>query len=89
MIEKINDCWKTGDMKHPFGRGINFQIEINNINQLLLRLNDHSCPIFMLPKDNWYRVNDKLFGNREFLVLDPDGYLLRFFQDLGLKKTFD
>jgi catechol 2,3-dioxygenase-like lactoylglutathione lyase family enzyme len=23
------------------------------------------------------------FGNRQFVVADPDGYLLRFFQDLG------
>ena len=28
---------------------------------------------------------NQLLSNREFLVQDPDGYLLRFFQDLGAK----
>ena len=34
-------------------------------------------------KKNWYRQNGKLLGCREFLVQDPDGYLLRFSEDLG------
>ena len=29
--------------------------------------------------------NDVLFGERNFLVLDPDGYLLRLAEDLGTK----
>jgi hypothetical protein len=32
-----------------------------------------------------YRVGDKETGNKQFLVQDPDGYLLRFFEDLGLR----
>lgn len=86
MIEQINDTWNTGgELSYPFGRGINFQFEVEDISLLLNRLSNNSYPIFVLPKENWYRVNDKLTGNREFLVLDPDGYLLRFTQDLGFK----
>ena len=33
-------------------------------------------------EENWYRQDDKLLGNREFLIQDPDGYLLRFFEDI-------
>ena len=29
---------------------------------------------------------NKLLGNKEFLVQDPDGYLLRFSEDLGEKE---
>ena len=36
-------------------------------------------------EENWYRQDDKLLGNKEFLVQDPDGYLIRFSQDLGEK----
>jgi hypothetical protein len=32
------------------------------------------------------RANDVEVGNRQFIVLDPDGYMLRFVQDLGNKK---
>ena len=31
-------------------------------------------------------LNNKLLGNKEFLVQDPDGYLLRFSEDLGEKE---
>ncbi len=36
-----------------------------------------------------YRQDNKLLGNREFLVQDPDGYLLRFSEDLGVKEKFN
>ena len=36
-------------------------------------------------EENWYRQDSKILGNREFLIQDPDGYLLRFMQDLGEK----
>ena len=34
-------------------------------------------------EDKWYRRDDMLLGNRQFVVADADGYLLRFFEDLG------
>ena len=37
-------------------------------------------------QENWYRAGNKLVGHKEFLVLDPDGYLLRFAQDIGEKE---
>ena len=36
-----------------------------------------------------YRQDNKLLGNREFLVQDPDGYLLRFSEYLGEKEKFN
>ena len=36
-------------------------------------------------EENWYRQGNKLLGNKEFLIQDPDGYLLRFSEDLGDK----
>ena len=37
-------------------------------------------------EENWYRQDNKLLGNKEFLIQDPDGYLLRFSEDLGEKE---
>ena len=37
-------------------------------------------------EENWYRQDSKLLGNKEFLIQDPDGYLLRFSEDLGEKE---
>jgi catechol 2,3-dioxygenase-like lactoylglutathione lyase family enzyme len=86
MIEQNNDNWNTGSLEHPYGRGINFQIRVDDISQLLHRIKENDYPLFVPVKDNWYRVDDKYYGFRQFLVLDPDGYLLRFSQELGVKE---
>jgi hypothetical protein len=36
-------------------------------------------------EENWNRQGDKLLANKEFLVQDPDGYLLRFSENLREK----
>lgn len=87
MIEQVNNYWFTGKLNYPYGRGINFQIDTNNIQPLILSLANHSYKLFQEPEENWYRQDDKLWGCREFLVQDPDGYLLRFSQDIGTKKV--
>lgn len=86
MIEKVNNHWKTGELKHPFGRGINFQIEVKDIDIILQSLKKNKIKLFRSPADNWYRKENKLIGCREFLVKDPDGYLLRFSQCIGTKN---
>ncbi len=85
MIEEINNNWNTGKLEYPFGRGINFQIEVDEIQPILDSLKKNKYPIFIEPKENWYRVGNQVLGNKEFLVQDPDGYLLRFAEDLGVK----
>lgn len=87
MIEEANGHWETGKLEYPLGRGINFQIEAKNIDELINSLKKHNHPIKIMLHENWYRVGKKLFGNREFLVMDPDGYLLRFSKDLGAKPA--
>jgi catechol 2,3-dioxygenase-like lactoylglutathione lyase family enzyme len=87
MIEEINDTWKTGLLEKPFGRGVNFQIEVNSIKPLLDNLKHKKQRLFQEPKDNWYRKGNSLMGNREFLIQDPDGYLLRFYEHLGSKPV--
>lgn len=86
MIEEINDNWNVGKMEKPFGRGINFQIEVKQIQPILESLVKNNYSLFRDVMENWYRQDNKLLGNREFLVQDPDGYLLRFSEDLGEKE---
>ena len=86
MIEQVNELWNTSKFKYPFGRGINFQIEVKSIKSILNSLKKNKYPVFIKPKENWYRQNNKLIGNREFLIKDPDGYLLRFVEDLGSRS---
>ena len=77
--------WETGKLEYPFGRGINFQLEVDNVDKIYTNLIKEGYPIMVGMEENWYRQDDKLLGNKEFLVQDPDGYLLRFSEDLGTK----
>ncbi|MED3998259.1 VOC family protein [Peribacillus frigoritolerans] len=87
MIEEINGYWQTGELSYPFGRGINFQITVSDINELYKSLRKHQYPIKMEIQKNWYRADTKLRGQKEFLIMDPDGYLLRFVQSLGEREN--
>jgi len=82
MIEKQNDTWKVDDLEKPFGRGINFQISVSNVEEILSVLEKNNYPIAFGLETHTYKVNDKEFCEKEFLVQDPDGYLLRFSESI-------
>lgn len=88
MLQEItdNDKWQLAPLTYPFGNGINFQLEIENINSIYNNLKKNNYKIAFEIEENWYRQDNKLLGNKEFLVQDPDGYLLRIFEDLGNKN---
>ncbi|MCK9171294.1 MAG: VOC family protein [Treponema sp.] len=87
MIEEVhNDDWKTGELEYPYGRGINFQIECSNVQKIQNTLLENEYSLFREIKDTWYNTGKNFVGCRELLVQDPDGYLLRFSEDLGTKQ---
>jgi catechol 2,3-dioxygenase-like lactoylglutathione lyase family enzyme len=89
MIDEISKgrTWKTGEFQHPLGRGINLQIEVKSIEPLLTSLKENNIPLFLETEEKWYRKSDIEVGNRQFLVQDPDGYLLRFTEDMGERQS--
>ena len=90
MIQQINFeniKWNTGKLEYPLGIGINFQIDVNNIDEIYGRLKAEDYKIFIDMEEHWYRKDDILMGCKEFLVQDPNGYVLRFSQDIGEKKV--
>lgn len=85
MLEQINldDQWITGRLEVPLGRGINFQIEAAEVAPIIERLGHARWPLYQACEDAWYRAGDVEVGQRQFLVQDPDGYLLRLVERLG------
>ena len=75
--------WETGAMEIPFGRGINLQVEVAALEPVLDALAAASWPLFLAPEEKWYRTGAVETGVRQFLVQDPDGYLLRFSAWIG------
>lgn len=86
MIQELTAGEKEEEkLEYPFGRGINFQIETDSVQRIIDSLKKHNYPLKRGVKDSWYKGNGVSYGCREILVLDPDGYLLRFSQGLGEK----
>lgn len=52
MIEEINGCWNTGELKYPFGRGINFV--------MLWLLKESGCMQNVFSKSDLELLQDKV-----------------------------
>lgn len=88
MLQEISDTdkWDVAPLSYPFGNGINFQLEVENIDEIYNSFKNSNYKITFDIEENWYRQDNRLLGNKEFLIQDPDGYLLRFSEDLGEKE---
>jgi catechol 2,3-dioxygenase-like lactoylglutathione lyase family enzyme len=86
MIECDDGMWRTGSLEHPYGRGINLQIDVPDLEAPHHRFLAHGYPIMVPIEERWYRRDNLYLGQKQFLVQDPDGYLLRFGQDLGARS---
>lgn len=78
MIEQINDNWNTGDLEYPFGRGINISMTVDNIDEFYNNTKELNYKIFKELMVNEYKIGSVIYKDKEFLIQDPDGYLLRF-----------
>lgn len=77
--------FRTAPLEFPFGRGVNFQIKVADVDDLYRRVVSAGLTAVVPVEERWYRQGDIARGNRQCVVADPDGYLLRFFSDLGLR----
>lgn len=78
MIEEINDNWNTGKLEYPYGRGMNISMEVKDIDSIYYKVKEKAYPIFRDMQVDKYQVDDKVYFDKEFLIQDLDGYLLRF-----------
>ncbi|MCA8967403.1 MAG: VOC family protein [Planctomycetes bacterium] len=84
MLEQYrDDGWLTAPLHAPFGRGMNLQIECSDATTLRDRVVAAGGRMFLDLEDAWYAAGDVEVGQRQCIVVDPDGYLLRFAEDLG------
>jgi catechol 2,3-dioxygenase-like lactoylglutathione lyase family enzyme len=86
MLEQANPDagqWLTGPLTKPFGIGINLQIDVVAVAPIIEKLGQAGYPLYRECKDTWYRAENVEVGQREFIVQDPDGYLVRLVERLG------
>ena len=79
MFEQIHDNgWNIGDLIYPLGRGINFSIAVDDIERLYKLVKTLNLEIYRELNRSIYQVNGTEETQTEFLIQDPNGYLLRF-----------
>lgn len=78
MIQEENDTWNVGEMEYPFGRGINISMSVSDVEKLYNKLKEKGMKMYLDLEIHSYRADDKVYEDKEFLIQDPDGYLLRF-----------
>jgi catechol 2,3-dioxygenase-like lactoylglutathione lyase family enzyme len=85
MLDEIGKTrdWVTGALVSPFGRGVNFQVRVPAVEPIVASLARAGWPLFMEPERKWYRTGEVETEVHQFLVQDPDGYLVRFSAYLG------
>lgn len=90
--------FRTASLETPYGRGVNFQLRVTNVDALMTSAIEAGAEIVVPMEERWYRVDvaqpggrwpragSTEVGNRQFVLTDPDGYLWRPFQDLGERR---
>ena len=80
LEEPIGRTWLTANLERRFGRGINLQIQIDDIQALYKRCQSFDVPIFLPIETKTYARRDDTVSQTQFIVQDPDGYLIRLAQ---------
>lgn len=73
-------------LEPPFGRGLNLQIQVEDLDALHEAVLNADLPIFLPLEERWYRRDDTEIGVRQFVVQDPDGYLIRLQKRLATRS---
>ena len=91
--------FRTAPLEPPNGRGVNFQLQVEDVDALHGRAADAGIEVVVPMEERWYRVDvaesggrwrtpgPSEAGNRQFVLADPDGYLWRPFTDLGVQPS--
>ena len=83
MIYERDGDWEVGPMEPPFGRGAVIQVFVTDVRAVHARFAAAGHPFYEGLREKWRDWGDRLGGQREFLVQDPDGYLIMVAQGIG------
>ncbi len=78
LEEPVGRVWLAGPLEPPYGRGVNFQIEVADSAALREAALAAGAPLVMDLEEKTYLRDDEPIRVRQCVVQDPDGYLLRF-----------
>jgi catechol 2,3-dioxygenase-like lactoylglutathione lyase family enzyme len=87
MLYERCGLYETGPLEHPFGRGIMLQIQVDDVDAILSALRTEAWPLTKDREEAWFRAGTVERGLLQFIVLDPDGYMLMIYQEIGVRPV--
>ena len=85
MIYQRDGDWETGPMDLPFGRGMVVQVYVADVDAVAQAMTAAGVPFYVPLREKWRDWGNCIGGQREFLVQDPDGYLVMVVQRIGTR----
>ena len=86
MFYERDGDWETGPFELPLGRGVVLQIGVSHIDAAHAAVVAAGIPLYVELRERWRHWGDREGCQREFLVQDPDGYLVMVNQKLGERE---
>jgi catechol 2,3-dioxygenase-like lactoylglutathione lyase family enzyme len=83
MLCQRSGRWETATLERPLGRGVMFQVYVDDIDAVSAALAAAGTELYAGPREVWRRHGDREGGQREIFVQDPDGYLVMIAQNIG------
>jgi catechol 2,3-dioxygenase-like lactoylglutathione lyase family enzyme len=88
MVDQIGLGRDVDDVpRERLGLGPNLQVKVDALEPVLARLHAAGVPLRLAPEERWHRSGEREFGQRQAVVADPDGYLLRLVEPLGTRPA--
>ncbi|MCR9221498.1 MAG: VOC family protein [Alphaproteobacteria bacterium] len=75
--------WSPDEMERPFGRGVNLQFMVDDVQGVHDRIVSRGVEPFRDLYISTIWRTDRMDARKQFMVLDPDGYLLRFSETIS------
>lgn len=83
MMYQRDGDWETGPLEPPYGRGVVIQVYVTDVDAVHASVTGAGLPLYVALRERWRDWGDREGGQREFLVQDPDGFLVMVAQNIG------
>jgi hypothetical protein len=86
LQEPVGRTFLVGELARPYGRGSTCSSRRpTSVPSMSGRA--HGVEPWLAIEEAWCRRGDLLLGQRQLMVQDPGGYLLRLFEAIGTRPT--
>lgn len=78
----IGRSWVKLNEPKPLGLGVSFEIATSELDTIIKRLESHRHALKIPLETKTYRIAESTVTQRQIWLHDPDGYLLRFSEEV-------